>query len=110
MDSVPVIFDPETVDLVTLTPDGGSVNLYIVQAEKWSGSDEQLMSLQQKIHNHVSYALDGRMAAAYPETADLTWRIVIDSQKGPLDSRTATVVTQVAEVVRRYNGELVIQS
>ncbi len=106
--SVPEAFDPGKVDLVSVSPEGTTVNLYIVQSDAWSGSDEQLQTLQQKIHNYVSFALDGPMVEHYPETAELSWRIVIDSQLGPPDSRTSSVLDQVAGAVRRYGGELVV--
>jgi uncharacterized protein DUF6572 len=106
--SVPEVFDAGTVDLVGISPEGTTVNLYIVQSDAWSGSDEQLLTLQQKIHNYVSFALDGPMVDHYPETAGLSWRIVIDSQTGPPDSRTSFVLDQVAVAVRTFGGELIV--
>jgi hypothetical protein len=58
------VFDASKVDLVTLDPNSDVVSLYIVATEDWTGVDEQLVSLQQKIHNYVSYALDGQMSRA----------------------------------------------
>jgi hypothetical protein len=77
------MFDATKVDLVTVTPQSDAVLLYIVASEEWTGNDEQLRSLQEKIHNYVGYAVDGQMQRDHPETAGLPWRIVIDSQAGP---------------------------
>ena len=88
----------------------GAACLYIVQESPWSGTDEQLLSLQQKIHNYVGFALDGEMVRRHPETDRVPWRIVIDSQIGPPDPRTGQVVDQVAAGVRRYGGDLVVQT
>jgi hypothetical protein len=104
---VPKVFDAATVDLVTMLPDGAGACLYIVQDLAWSGSDEQLVSLQEKVHNYVGFALDGEMAAQYPGTSGLPWRIVIDSQAGRMDARTAELVELLVPAVSRYGGELV---
>ena len=57
--------------------------MFIVQDHPWTGSDAQLQSLQDiKVQTYVSYALDGQMVAAYPDTVGLKWRIVIHAQTG----------------------------
>lgn len=68
------------------------------------------MSLQQKIHTYVGFALDGPMVAAYPELDGLAWRIVIDTTAGPVDATSADVISQVAEKVRQYGGDLIVRS
>ena len=103
-------FNTQTVDLVSLSPDGAEVNLYVVQAGTWTGSDGQLASLQEKLHNYVAFALDGQMERAYPETAGLPWRIVIDCQTGAPDARTAELLEQIGPAVQRYGGDVVAQS
>ena len=103
------LFDESTIDAVALSPDRSTAHLYIVADSAWTGSDEQITSLQAKIHGYVSFALDGQMARMYPETQGLGWRIVIDSQVGAPDTRSSEVIEQVAEAVRRYGGDLVVQ-
>jgi hypothetical protein len=61
-------FEPWKIDLVSISPDGSTVNLYIVAEQPLTGSDGQLRSLQEKIHNYVSYVLDGQMSRELPET------------------------------------------
>jgi|SRR5580704_2846172 hypothetical protein len=100
------MFEPSKVDLVTLTAEKDEVLLYIVASESWTGTDEQLLSLQHKIHNYVGYAVDGQMNRDYPETADLPWRIVVDSQSGLPDSRSAELIDRLADPVRQCGGEL----
>jgi hypothetical protein len=46
-----------------------------VQDRPWTGSDEQITTLHQKIHNYVSLAVDGPLLATYPETEGLPWRL-----------------------------------
>jgi hypothetical protein len=77
-----------------------------VSDSPWTGSNAQLQSLQEKIHNYVSFALDGQLVQAYPETTGLAWEIVIDCQKGMPDPRSAQFLDQIREAVRSYGGEL----
>lgn len=102
-------FEPSKIDLVSISPDGSTVNLYIVAEQPLTGSDVQLRSLQEKIHNYVGYVLDGQMSRELPETSGLAWRIVIDSQGGPPHARTSQVVSTIADAVRRYGGDLAVQ-
>lgn len=106
MDGMPNLFDPTTIDLVTLSPDDTMVLLYIVQPHGWTGSADEIESLQHKIHAYVGYALDGQMTSDYPQTSGLSWKIIIDCQAGPPDPRTAAVLGEVGEAVRRYGGDL----
>jgi hypothetical protein len=99
-------FDPLTIDLVTITPDGQTVVLYMVQQEAWTGSDTQLRSLQEKVHNYVAFALDGQMVRTYPEAEGLTWTVRVDSQVGPPQGDSLAVLQHLAEVLPRYGGHL----
>jgi len=81
------LFDVTKIDLVALSADSSTVCLYNVSDFAWTGSDAQIGSLQAKIQSYVGYALDGQMAAAYPETRDLPWRIVIRCRRGAPDAR-----------------------
>jgi hypothetical protein len=100
------MFDATKIDAVALTPEEDAVLLYIFEREGWTGADEQLLSLQEKVQTYVGFAIDGQMRRDYPETADLPWRIVIESQAGPPDSRSTEMIDRLAEPVRRYGGEL----
>jgi hypothetical protein len=100
------LFDPTTVDLVTLSPDKATAHLYIVQPDRWTGSDDEIASLQEKINAYVHFAVGGQMTSDYPQTAESAWKIVIDCQAGPPDTRTAAVLDEIGEAVRRYGGDL----
>lgn len=89
-----------------MTPETDAVALFIFERDGWTGSDEQLTSLQEKIHTYVGYALDGQMSLDYPDTAGLPWRIVIESQAGPPDDRSAEMIDRLSEPVRRHGGDL----
>jgi len=98
------LFDPDQVDLVGLTESADTVELFIVQDEPWTGSDAQLQSLRDKVQTYVSYAVDGKMTAAYPETQGLPWRIVLHAQSGPPDRRTADVIAALSARLPEHGG------
>jgi hypothetical protein len=100
------VFDATKVDAVAVAPDGEAVLLYIFERQGWTGADEQLVSLQEKIHTYVSYAIDGQMTRDFPDTAGLPWSIVIESQAGPPDDRSVEMIDRLADPVRRYGGDL----
>ena len=45
------------------------------EPNEWDGSDEQLLSLQERFNAYVSFLLDGEMAEAHPELAGKPTRI-----------------------------------
>lgn len=102
-DEVP--FESSKVDVVSIASDG-VVELGLVQVHEWTGSEVQLQSFQQKIQTYVSYAVDGGMAAAYPETEGLPWRIVVHSNAGPPDANTQHVISTLAERLPGYGGAI----
>ncbi len=97
----------DVIDLVTLSRDESTIDLHIVQDIVWDGSDHVIESLQQKVHNYVSFAAEGRLAGKYTEQAHLPWRIVVDCQTDP-DNRTAELLKHLEEPVAKHGGELVI--
>ena len=99
------LFDPEKVDLVGLAPSADAVELFIVQDMPWTGSDAQMKSFQDKVQTYVSYAVDGQMATAYPETQGLPWRIVLHAQTGPPDKRTAKAIAVLSARLPAHGGE-----
>jgi hypothetical protein len=103
------LFDPAKVDLVGVAVDG-VVELFVLQDQPWTGSDAQLGSLQQKIHNYVAYALDGPMVDSYPEVAGMPWRIVVHSQIGEPDGRTSLMLEALREPLLRYGASLAVRT
>ena len=104
------LFDPSKVDLVALSPDETTVELLIVADSGWSGSDEQIRSLQEKIHTYVGFAVDGQLAATCPDVADRPWSIVVQCAGDAPDPRTAEVLERSAEPVRGYGGDLQVRT
>lgn len=102
------LFSTDKLDLVALVD--GVVELHVVVDVAWTGSDAQLLSLQEKIHTYVGYAVDGPLVADYPQTDGLPWRIVINCRTGEPDPRSAELLEQLAEPVSRYGGDLTISS
>ncbi|MBV9934645.1 MAG: hypothetical protein JO367_10130 [Actinobacteria bacterium] len=100
-------FDGQTVDVVSLSQDGTLVRLYIAQAGEWTGSDEQLVSLQEKVNSYLTFILDGQMGREYPQAAGRSWEIVIHCQTGPPDARTREFLELARRGVQEYGGDLV---
>jgi hypothetical protein len=107
-EAIDVLFDSTNVDLVSLSPDGTTILLHIVNDSPWSGSDAQIESLQLKVQTYVSFALDGSMVSSYPETAGLAWQIRLDDQVGKRDERSMRVLDQLSAAVRGYGGYLFV--
>jgi hypothetical protein len=99
------LLDPQKVDVVSIASDG-TVELGLVQSHPWTGSEAQLQSFQQKVQTYVSYAVDGGMVSAYPETRGLPWRLVVHSQNGPLDPNTEHVIAVLAERLPEHGGSI----
>ena len=63
------------IDVIAHNPKTGEIVLVMNEPDEWDGSDEQLLSLQERFNAYVSFLLDGEMAEAHPEFADKPARI-----------------------------------
>jgi hypothetical protein len=63
------------IDVIAQDPKTGEAVLVMNEPNEWDGSDEQLLSLQERFNAYVSFLLDGEMAEAHPELAGKPARI-----------------------------------
>jgi uncharacterized protein DUF6572 len=63
------------IDLIAHDPKTNEVVLVMNEPNEWEGSDEQLLSLQERFNVYVSFLLDGEMAEAHPELAGKRTRV-----------------------------------
>jgi hypothetical protein len=75
------------IDVIAEDTKTGVVVLVMNEPNEWNGSDEQLLTLQERFNAYVSFLLDGEMAEAHPELADKRTRIELRCAHMP-DART----------------------
>src|SRR5438067_5787173 len=63
------------IDVIAHDAKTNEVVLVMNEPNEWNGSDEQLLSLQERFNAYVSFLLDGEMAEAHPELAGKPTRI-----------------------------------
>src|SRR5882757_9515651 len=71
------------IDVIAHDPKAGEAVLVMNEPNEWDGSDEQLLSLQERFNAYVSFLLDGEMAEAHPELAGKPARIELRCGKMP---------------------------
>ena len=82
------------IDALGIDDASGRVILVIRHDAPWDGSDAQLFLLQEKLNAYVSFALDGEMAADYPDFAGHPIGLRIDCFAAP-DPRTLHLLAHV---------------
>lgn len=75
---MPGLADPAVIDLVSVSPDGSSCRLHIVESEAWRERPDA-RQLNEKLLHYVAFALDGQLLATHPEVAGLPIQFVIDA-------------------------------
>ena len=65
------------IDVIAHEPKTGEVVLVMNEPNEWSGSDEQLLALQERFNAYVSFLLDGEMTETHPEFAGKPARIEV---------------------------------
>jgi len=63
------------IDVIAHDAKTGEIVLVMNEPNEWDGSDEQLLSLQERFNAYVSFLLDGEMVEAHPELAGKPTRI-----------------------------------
>ena len=61
----------------------GEVCLVMVERRPWSGGEEQLFQLQEKLNAYISFALDGELAETEPALAGKPVRVILDTTQPP---------------------------
>jgi hypothetical protein len=74
------------IDVIAHDPKTGEAVLVMNETNEWDGSDEQLLSLQERFNAYVSFLLDGEMESGHPELAGKPARIEVRCTHMP-DSR-----------------------
>jgi len=65
----------DLIDIVAHDPRTGEAVLVMNEPNEFDGSDEQLLSLQERFNAYVSFLLDGEMGESHPELAGKPTRI-----------------------------------
>jgi len=84
----------DVIDALGIDEGSARVILVIRHEAAWDGSDGQLYLLQEKLNAYISFALDGEMAAAYPDFAQRAVGLRIDCASAP-DDRTLHLLGHV---------------
>jgi hypothetical protein len=82
------------IDVIAHDPKTGDVVLVMNEPNEWNGSDEQLLSLQERFNAYVSFLLDGEMAEARPELVGKPTRIELRCAHMP-DARTLELLSHI---------------
>ena len=82
------------IDVVAQDAKTGEVVLVMNEPNKWDGSDEQLLSLQERFNAYVSFLLDGEMAEAHRGLAGKRARIELRCAHMP-DSRALELLGHI---------------
>jgi hypothetical protein len=99
---------PDKIDFAAAGLDQSTVDLHIAQRAPWGRTDRTAQLLDDKVDTYVSFAVSGRLAAAYPQFAHLPWRIVVDCSWEP-DRRVVDTLSQIERRVLDAGGGLVVR-
>jgi hypothetical protein len=71
------------IDALGIDETSGRVILLIRHDVPWDGSEAQLYLLQEKLNAYLSFALDGEMAAEYPDFVERPLALRLDCATAP---------------------------
>jgi hypothetical protein len=103
VDSVPTVKTSglehaNVIDVIAHDPQTDEVALIMHEPRAWTGSDEQLFQLQEKINTYLAFALDGEMAETYPAFVGKTVRLQLDCAEPP-GARTLEFIGMVRDQI-----------
>jgi hypothetical protein len=77
------VANPAVLDALGRDPQTGELVLVMMEPRPWSGGDEQLLQLQEKLNAYLSFALDGELAEQLPQFAGAPMRIQLACAEPP---------------------------
>jgi hypothetical protein len=98
--------NPGAIDAV-ITEDDGFVAIHLEQTSEWDGSDHQLLLLQEKLFNYLTFVADGELARAQAGQPS-RWGVVVDCRSEP-DDRMHELLRAAADQFTTLGGSLTIR-
>ncbi len=71
------------LDALGRDPETGELVLVMLEQRPWSGGEDQLIQLQEKLNAYLSFVLDGEMAEQLPDFAGAKVRIQLACAEQP---------------------------
>ena len=100
--------NPAIIDLIANDPRRDQVVLTLIETREWSGLQEQLEQLNDKLSNYFVYVLDGHLAEQYPQYAGQPVRIQLDCTHEP-DEQARELLRNATQVANERGLALVIR-
>jgi hypothetical protein len=99
------------IDVIGQDPKSGDVVLVMNQPDEWTGSDDQLLELQERFNAYASFLLDGEMASDHPDLAGKSARIELRCAHLP-DTRALELLGLIYDqlVFQDIKVEVVVKS
>jgi len=98
------------IDVIAHDPKADEAVLVMNEPNEWDGSDDQLLSLQERFNTYVSFLLDGEMAETHPEFAGKPARIELRCAQMP-DTRALELLGLIHDQLafQEIKMEVVVQ-
>jgi hypothetical protein len=97
-----------TIDIFTETPQTGEFALIIVEDGPWPDENSDwsncLSRIQSRIYNAMDIAIDGHLAAKYPDAKGRRVRIQIDSPRG-IPKRLMQLISNLRNLLDQEKNE-----
>ena len=84
------------IDVIAQDPKTGEAVLVMNEPNEWDGSDEQLLSLQERFNAYASFLLDGEFTESHPDLAQKRARIELRCGYMP-DPRAIDLLAQIRD-------------
>lgn len=96
MDELSPMQKHEQVDVVTMSADGSTIILSLVETRTWDSTGQHLIDLQAKVNAYLDFVETGQLVERYPEAKGKKVLFRLHSVEAP-DKRTSEFI----ELVRR---------
>jgi hypothetical protein len=87
------VHNPKVVDLIHLDLERGEVVLLMLEQRPWGSAPEQLRQLEAKFNGYLSFALDGFLAAQFPQYVSKPVCIRLDCVTQPSDEERSMLAS-----------------
>jgi hypothetical protein len=88
--------NPTVLDAMALDSAADKVILAMYETREWTGGEEQLAQLENKVNAYLSFILDGEMVEAFPQLRDKKVEIQLRTTHLP-DDGAANLIVRIRE-------------
>jgi hypothetical protein len=101
--------DPDRIDNISVSADGGTYRLLMTEERLFEDSDEQFSQLLEKINAYIEYLQLGQFYESHPQARGKRLRVALVCRNEPVGERFRNLLNTATALFAKHGAEFYIE-